>query len=506
MTTSTTYPAESADASVLSPQQADDLLRGAAWRRFAVLGDSMAEGIMEATEGYQTACWADRVHAALLRGNPELEFLNTGWRGVLSGQVREDQLPKALAFEPDLAAVICGGNDFLAQKFDASAYQENLEAIVGPLVEAGATVILFSLINITAAIPELVPMRSRMERLNAASLAVAQKYGAVWVPTWEHPASADRAVYSSDMLHLSARGHAIVATETLHGLGRLLGNEQAPAQDAAPGAAEGSVESISGVYDYLLGGSDHNADERQVAERVLASVPGIKVLVWEDRKFIKRLVRFFAREGITQILDLGCGIPSRGTVHRLAHAVNPDIKVVYADVNEVAVERYRELIAGEPNVWAVKADLTRPQDVLGLAEVRELDFTQPIAVMLLGVLHFIPSDVLEPAMRAYREALAPGSMIAFSHGAGTKDTDGVEAYQVYAEAFGFATMRDEHDLVELLGDFELVEPGVVKLPDWRPDPSPFSARYADVLGPVHYLGAVAVKPGAGPGEAGTGAS
>jgi hypothetical protein len=328
------------------------------------------------------------------------------------------------------------------------------------------------------------------------------------------------------MLHLSARGHAIVATETLYGLGRHLGN--APAEAEAPGAAaardhgepdgesgaestktteispEGSVESISGVYDYLLRGSNHSADERQVAERVLSSVPGIKVLVWEDRKFIKRLVRFFVREGITQILDIGSGIPSRGSVHELARAVDPDVKVVYVDVNELAVTRYRERIGGVPNVSVVRADLTRPQELFATPEVQALDFTRPIAVMFLGVLHFIPSDVLEPAMRAYREALAPGSMIAISHGAGTQDTEGIEAYRVYAEAFGFATMRDEDELTALLGEFELVEPGVVKLPQWRPDPSPFSARYADVLGPVHYLGAVAVKPE--PGRVGTGES
>ncbi|MEU2059745.1 SAM-dependent methyltransferase [Streptomyces sp. NPDC013455] len=491
------FEAELADQHVLNAQQADELLRGATWSRFAVLGDSMAEGIMEATAGYEHAPWAERVHAALKRANPELEFLNTGWRGVVSAQVRADQLPKALEFKPDLAGVICGGNDFLAPEFDVSVYQDNLEAIVAPLVEAGTTVFVYSLIDITRAIPELGKMRPRMEQLNAATLAVAEKYGAIWVPCWEHPAAGDRNAYSSDMLHMSARGHAIIASETLAALGRHLGNEAALPENWGEAAPEpeglGDESAISGVYDYLLGGKDHSEDERKVAERALASVPGIKVLVWEDRKFIKRLVRFYARQGFTQILDIGAGIPSRGRVHEIAHAVNPDIKVVYADINDVAIARYKEMLEDVPNAWVVKADLTKPEELLATPEVQQLDFTKPIAVMFLGVLHFIPSEILLPAMRVYREALAPGSMIGVSHGAGT-DASAGEAYDVYARAFGFATMRNEQELTELFGDFELVEPGVVKLPDWRPDPSPFSSRYANLLGPVHYLGGVAVKP------------
>lgn len=503
-------PAEAEDRYVLSAPQADALLRGAPWRRFAVLGDSMAEGIMEATPGYETAPWAARVHAALQRAVPGLEYLNTGWRGVLSAQVLAEQLPKAQEFEPDLVGVICGGNDFLAKKFDVEVYRANLDGIVAPLVASGATVFLFSLVDIARAIPELAPMRPRMERLNAATQEIAEKYGALWVPCWDHPVVGDRNAYSSDMLHMSARGHAVIASETLAALGRHLGNEAALPEgwggteqpSGGAGVAEASPGHISGVYDHLLGGTDATEEERRVAEAALASVPGLKVLVWEDRKFIKRLVRFFAARGITQILDIGSGIPSRGRVHDTAHAVDPSIKVVYVDINDTAVRRYRELVADEPNVWVAQADLTRPEELLAAPEVRRLDFSRPIAVLFLGVLHFIPSDVLDPALRAYREALAPGSLIGISHGAGAEGTGADDAYRVYADAFGFATMRDADEVAALLGDFELVEPGVVTLPEWRPDPSPLSGRYAGALGPVHYLGAVGVKPdpAAAPGD------
>ncbi|MER7751446.1 SAM-dependent methyltransferase [Kitasatospora sp. NPDC097643] len=504
MTTHTEGAPERDDPYVLSPQQADDLLRGFPWRRFAVLGDSMAEGILEASPGYRKASWADRVHGALLRGNPDLAYLNTGYRGVVSAQVLADQLPKALEFEPDLAAVLCGGNDFLAPEFRVEAYQENLDAIVGALTGAGATVFLYSLIDITSAFSRLAVMRPRMAQLNAATLEVARKYGAVWVPCWEHPAAGDRSVYSSDMLHMSARGHAIIASLTVEALGRHLGNAAAADDPAVPAAAapapaagagdDTGEQSISGVYDYFLGGAEYSEHERVVAERALAAVPGIKIMIWENRKFLKRLVRYAVAQGITQILDLGSGIPARGSVHALAHAVDPQVRVVYVDNDPVAVARGRELLADVPHSTAVQADLTRPEELFARPEVRELlDFDRPIAVLFLGVLHFIPTEELEPALRVYREALAPGSLLALSHTASGEDADSQAAYRVYAEAFGFATKRTKEELTAFLGDFELVEPGVVQVPDWRPDPSPLSSRFAEQIGSVHYLGAVATK-------------
>ena len=198
------------------------LLSGARWRRVAVLGDSIAEGVREPLDGYRDLSWIDRIAAPLRDAAPDLALLNLGRRNLLAAEVRASQLAPALAFRPDLAIVSAGGNDALRRAFDPGAVERELVAIVGPLRRAGADVLLLELMDIVAS--GLVPpeqaavLDARMRRLAELTRRVARRHGAILVEMRGHPASADPGVYARDRLHLNARGHAIVGSEAVRAL------------------------------------------------------------------------------------------------------------------------------------------------------------------------------------------------------------------------------------------------------------------------------------------------
>jgi hypothetical protein len=249
--------------------------------------------------------------------------------------------------------------------------------------------------------------------------------------------------------------------------------------------------SIARMYDYFLGGSRHLEIDRAVAAKAVEAAPGIKILIWENRKFLKRVGRWAASRGIQQFLDLGSGIPAGGNLHTVVQQLNPSARVVYVDIDPVAVARATELLADDPYAAALQGDVTEPAAILASAPVRELiDFDRPVAVLLLNVLHFVPYAAVEPAVAAFREVLSPGSALAITHGTGDlASTDPTGISKVYAEAFGHMTMRDESAFGTLFGDFELIEPGIVDVPQWRPD-SGLAAR----MGPVNCYAGVAVRP------------
>lgn len=216
------------DPEVLPDQDLTALLRGARWRRLAVLGDSVAEGVREPLDGYRDLSWVDRIAAAA----PGLAVLNLGRRNLLTAEVRASQLEPALAYRPDLAIVAAGGNDALRRSFDPGAVERELVAIVGPLRRAGADVLLLELMDIVTS--GLVPrehaaaLDGRMRPLAELTRRVARRHGAILVEMRGHPTSADPGVYASDRLHLNARGHAIVGSEAIRALGAAI-----PASDAA---------------------------------------------------------------------------------------------------------------------------------------------------------------------------------------------------------------------------------------------------------------------------------
>jgi lysophospholipase L1-like esterase len=218
-------PASPADDSVeltdpycVSPGEGDLLLAGAPWRRFSVIGDSLAEGLGEARTGYLDLPWADRVREAILRIQPELVYQNLGYRGLLAAEVRDGQLAKSVDFGPDLATVVAGGNDLFGIRFDADAVEAAIDEMVGALTAAGALVITFGLMDVAAAWPQFVAVRPRMKLLNDRVRAVSDRHDTVFVDMWDHPVCSDLSAYSADMKHTSMRGHAILAAETIKAL------------------------------------------------------------------------------------------------------------------------------------------------------------------------------------------------------------------------------------------------------------------------------------------------
>ncbi|UGQ12643.1 SAM-dependent methyltransferase [Yinghuangia sp. ASG 101] len=227
------------------------------------------------------------------------------------------------------------------------------------------------------------------------------------------------------------------------------------------------------MYDYFLGGKDNFPVDRAAAERVKEATPDTYEIVWENRYFLQRAVRFLAEAGIDQFLDLGTGLPTQGNVHEIVQGVNPDARVVYVDNDPIVLAHGRALLAENARTTVVTADMRDPEGVLAHPDIRELlDFSRPVAVLFVAVMHFI-QDAEDPAgiVRTFREVMAPGSYLALSH----LTTDGpdpamVKATEaVYENATSPIIFRPKARIEEMFDGFELVEPGLVRPWEWRPD-------------------------------------
>ena len=217
---------EAQDPYCLSDSDADALLAAAPWQRFVVLGDSLAEGLGEPTPGYRSIPWADRTRDALARQRPALAYLNLGLRDLLAGEIREQQVTPALEFAPDLAAVVCGGNDMFRNSFDPDKVEAEIEGIIAPLRQSGAEVVTYCLMNITKAFPRLSFLEPKLDALNQRIRLVAERNQALLVDMWLHPACSDPGLFASDKVHSSMRGHAVLGSETIRRLGVHLGTAQ----------------------------------------------------------------------------------------------------------------------------------------------------------------------------------------------------------------------------------------------------------------------------------------
>jgi SAM-dependent methyltransferase len=240
---------------------------------------------------------------------------------------------------------------------------------------------------------------------------------------------------------------------------------------AAAGQAAADGPSIACVYDYLLGGS-HNFDaDRVAAAEFLARWPEARQTMAANRAFLGRAVRYLAAEtGIRQFLDIGSGIPTMGNVHAIAQQAAADARVVYVDIDEVAVLHSRAILAGNDDATVIQADLRSPQAILSHPELQELiDLSQPVALLLVAILHFLPDD---PAalVTQLRDGLAPGSFVVISHG--TTDgqpaqvADGMANYATTTAAF---QPRAHAEILRFFDGLDLVDPGLVFVPRWRPD-------------------------------------
>lgn len=242
----------------------------------------------------------------------------------------------------------------------------------------------------------------------------------------------------------------------------------------APGDIDLERPSVARVYDYWLGGAHNFAVDRAVAQKTLETMPDLRNVVLNHRAFLRRAVRYLLGQGVRQFLDLGSGIPTVGNVHEIAQAADPDAKVVYVDLDPVAVAHSRSLLNGNDRVRVLQADVREPASVLTSPEVVGLlDFDEPIAVLMIALLHFV-SDEDKPGVviSSFRDRLAPGSFLAVSHAGyelAEETPEFREARKVYDQGVMRMTFRNKAELTRLFDGFELVEPGVVRLPAWHPE-------------------------------------
>jgi hypothetical protein len=246
------------------------------------------------------------------------------------------------------------------------------------------------------------------------------------------------------------------------------------------------------VYDYWLGGRDNFAADRNAAERSAGAVPQLPWLARENRRFLARAVRLCADAGITQFLDVGSGLPAMENVHQAAGHVTANPHVVYVDKDPVVASHTRALLSS-PYTAAICADLTHPDDIFGHQEVRRLiDFSEPVAVLLVSLLHLIP-DAADPGrvVARLRSAMAPGSCLVISHFqvsrnhlAGTQPlTEAARELSAAFEGMPVASSRSREQITGFFGDLTLVEPGLIDVWAWRPDTDPL-VTMSDVLAGV----------------------
>jgi hypothetical protein len=245
--------------------------------------------------------------------------------------------------------------------------------------------------------------------------------------------------------------------------------------------SEAKPATAARIYDFYLGGTLNFPADRAAAETVLARAPMIRPAARANRKFLGRAVRLAAEAGIRQFLDIGSGIPTEGNVHEVAQAIDPSARVVYVDIDPVAVSEGLDILDGNPFATSVRGDVLRADRIISHPGVTALiDFSKPVAVMLCALLHFVPDDdAAHAAVAAFRDVSAPGSFLIMSHGtppddfvdavhrasfaAGEKAVQGVYARQTTTPV----RMRPRDEVATFFQGYELLEPGLQWVGRWR---------------------------------------
>lgn len=248
-------------------------------------------------------------------------------------------------------------------------------------------------------------------------------------------------------------------------------------EDAPPGV-DPTTPNVARMQDYFLGGKDNFAIDRETAEAALKVAPDIPMLTNEGRKFRHRVVRYLVGEGIRQIVDIGTGLPTQGCVHECAHTVAPDTRVVYVDYDPMVIAHAQALLAPDDRTTVVRADLREPCQIIHSPELNRLiDLSKPTAFLVLNVLHFVADDAVAYAsMRQLRDALPPGGCLAVSHAISDLHPEATtELAAIYqgsgaVESGPRTELRTKAEVAPYLDGLELVSPGLVTLPAWRPEP------------------------------------
>lgn len=243
-----------------------------------------------------------------------------------------------------------------------------------------------------------------------------------------------------------------------------------------PKGIDVTVPNVARVYDYLLDGKDNFESDRQTAEHLISLVPGVRETVAENRQFLRRAVRYLAQDAeIDQFLDVGVGLPTRGAVHEVAHEVNPAARVAYVDYDPVVVLHGGVLLTEPDRSIVVRGDVRDPAALLADPVIRQhLDFSRPVAVILLAIMHFVADDD-DPygIVATIRDALPAGSYLVLAHVSVDEIPEDVveRAVGLYSRASEPLTPRTRDQVARFFDGFDLVEPGITREYAWRPDPS-----------------------------------
>ena len=226
------------------------------------------------------------------------------------------------------------------------------------------------------------------------------------------------------------------------------------------------------MYDYFLGGYHNFAIDRDAAERILAVEPDFALILRANRAFLRRAVRFALDAGIRQFLDLGAGIPTVGSVHEVAHGVDSACRVAYVDVDPIATALSQDILTNNAQAVAVQADAMQPEKLLRHPELDGiLDLRQPVAILLVAFLHLVADDdAALRVIRYFRDAMASGSYLVITHATDRFTPDrSARTATVFNRATSQVTLRSHEQMLRFFEGFELVEPGIVPTPAWRPD-------------------------------------
>jgi hypothetical protein len=254
-----------------------------------------------------------------------------------------------------------------------------------------------------------------------------------------------------------------------------------------------AVPNVARIYDYFLGGKDNFAADRAAAAKIEEAAPDVVRRTKENRAFLGRAVRFLADSGIRQFLDIGTGLPTQDNVHQVAQRLIPDARVAYVDNDPVVLTHARALLATDPGTIVIDADMREPLSILQQAEFNEfIDPAQPIAILMVAVLHFLPDiDQATEIVAAFREHMVPGSHLVISHAtAGNMSAQNLtQAVQTYATtSTGSITPRSYAEIESFFEGLELEEPGLVRVAEWRPD-----SKIDEIPSGPSFLGGVARK-------------
>ncbi len=227
------------------------------------------------------------------------------------------------------------------------------------------------------------------------------------------------------------------------------------------------------MYDALLGGSHNFEVDRNAAEMGKRLVPDLPRLALSNRAFLRRAVRHLSGIGIRQFLDIGSGIPTAGNVHEVAQALDPAARVLYIDIDPVAVTHASTILIGNEFADAIEADLRKPDELLALAErTGQIDFAEPVGLLLVAVLHLVRDDERpRELVERLRTALPTGSHVAISHlTSAQRPEDAARLGEQSANRTHTGIIfRDRAAITAMFDGWELIEPGVVELPLWHPE-------------------------------------